>query len=128
MSTHGTFFWNELNTRDVEGAKAFYAATLGWSYEAMPMPGFTYTVVKAGDTTVGGIFDITGAEFEGIPSHWFAYIAVDDVDARIAKVAGAGGAVLKAPFDVPEVGRMGVVKDPTGAVVGWITPVPMPAG
>ena len=37
--SHGTFYWNELMTRDVEGAKKFYADTLGWSYDAMPMPG-----------------------------------------------------------------------------------------
>ena len=37
--SHGTFYWNELMTRDVEGAKKFYADTLGWSYDAMPMAG-----------------------------------------------------------------------------------------
>ena len=36
---HGTFYWNELLTRDVERAKAFYAETIGWSYEAMPAAG-----------------------------------------------------------------------------------------
>ena len=30
--SHGTFYWNELMTRDVEGAKKFYADTIGWSY------------------------------------------------------------------------------------------------
>ena len=27
--SHGTFYWNELMTRDVERAKTFYAETLG---------------------------------------------------------------------------------------------------
>ena len=32
---HGTFAWNELMTTDVEKAKAFFATTIGWSYEGM---------------------------------------------------------------------------------------------
>ena len=38
MADHGTFYWNELMTRDAEKAKAFYGATLGWTFDAMPMP------------------------------------------------------------------------------------------
>lgn len=120
---HGVFVWNELNTRDIDAAKAFYTATLGWAYERMPIEGDgEYCIIKIGDTRVGGIFVLAGPEFEGIPDHWFAYVAVDDVDARLAAVEGAGGAVLRPPFDVPGVGRIAVVRDSVGAVAGWITP------
>ena len=34
---HGQFHWNELMTWSVDKAKAFYADTLGWSYEPFPM-------------------------------------------------------------------------------------------
>lgn len=37
--SHGIFVWNELNSRDVEAAKSFYATALGWSFEAMPVDG-----------------------------------------------------------------------------------------
>ncbi len=30
-------------------------------------------------------------------------------------------------FDVPGVGRIAIVRDPTGAVVGWMTSAPSPA-
>ncbi len=89
--THGTFYWNELMTRDVEGAKKFYADTLGWSFDAMPMgPGGTYWVAKMGDEPVGGLFDISSSEFAGVPESWMSYIAVDDVDARVKKAVKAG--------------------------------------
>jgi uncharacterized protein len=39
MAAHGTFNWNELMTRDVAKAKAFYGATLGWTFSDMPMQG-----------------------------------------------------------------------------------------
>ena len=38
MTEHGHFHWNELTTRDIERAKKFYADTLGWTFESMPMP------------------------------------------------------------------------------------------
>ena len=39
MADHGTFYWNELMTRDAEKAKAFCGATLGWTFDAMPSGG-----------------------------------------------------------------------------------------
>ena len=51
--THGHFHWNELMTRDVEKAKKFYADTMGWTFDAMPMPdGGTYSLAMAGGQPV----------------------------------------------------------------------------
>src|SRR6516162_3632125 len=33
--SHGSFAWNELRTNDIEGAKAFYGKTIGWTFEEM---------------------------------------------------------------------------------------------
>lgn len=125
MWKHGMFYWNELMTRDAARAKAFYGATLGWSYEAMPMEGGVYWVAKIDGEAVGGVFTMQGSEFDGLPEHWFAYVAVDDVDARLAGVPKVGGTVIRPPFDIPGVGRIAIVQDATGAVIGWITPAPM---
>jgi predicted enzyme related to lactoylglutathione lyase len=122
MTEHGSFHWNELNTRDPKLAREFYGKALGWSFDVMPMAGFDYYVAKSGDKAVGGIFEMKGPEFEGIPSHWFAYIAVDDVDARIAQAVKLGATIRRGPWDIPGVGRVAIVQDPTGAVAGWITP------
>jgi hypothetical protein len=122
MWQHGHFYWNELMTRDPESAKTFYGKALGWQFEGMPMPDGTYWVCKDGDSPVGGIFDMNRPEFEGLPPHWFAYIAVDDVDARVEQATAAGATLLRPIFDVPGVGRIAIIKDPIGAAVGWITP------
>jgi predicted enzyme related to lactoylglutathione lyase len=119
---HGHFYWNELMTRDVEGAKSFYGTTVGWQFDGMPMEGSTYWVCKDGDQAVGGIMDMNRPDFEGIPPHWFAYLAVDDVDARVERAKAAGAELLRPIFDVPGVGRIAILKDPTGAALGWITP------
>ena len=122
--SHGTFYWNELMTRDVEGAKTFYAGTLGWSFDAMPMPGGggTYWVAKMGEEPVGGILDISAPEFGPVPESWMAYIAVDDVDARVKKAVQAGAKLMKPAFDIPGIGRIAILTQPDGAGIGWMTP------
>jgi predicted enzyme related to lactoylglutathione lyase len=124
--SHGKFYWNELMTRDPERAKAFYADTLGWTYDAMPTGGGgpTYWLAKAGDEMAGGMFDISGHEFNQVPESWMSYIAVDDVDARVAKAVKAGAKVMKPAFDVPGVGRIVILLEPGGAGIGWMTPSP----
>ena len=122
MPGHGTFHWNELMTGDVEAAKAFYSATIGWQFDGMPMPEGMYWVAKMDDQPVAGLMDMTGIVPEGVPPHWMPYLEVDDIDARLAKIKAAGGEVLREAFDVPEVGRFAILKDATGAAMGWITP------
>ena len=121
--SHGTFYWNELMTRDIARAKKFYADTLGWTFEPMPMgDGKTYWLAKAGEEMAGGLFDLNGPEFNAVPESWMSYIAVDDVDARAAKAVKAGGKLMKPIFDVPGVGRIAIPMEPGGAGIGWITP------
>ena len=122
-SPHGTFHWNELLARDVNAAKKFYADTIGWTYDGMPTPdGQTYWVAKMGDQPVAGIFDISGADYKGVPDGWMPYLAVDNVDARAKKAVAAGGRVMKPAFDIPGVGRIVILMEPGGAGIGWITP------
>ena len=122
MTSHGSFHWNELMTRDVEKAKKFYGGTIGWTFDGMPMPDGTYWVAKMADKPVGGLFTIGGPQFEGVPEQWMAYLAVDDVDARVAKATAAGAKLMRPIFDVPGVGRIAILRGPGGAGIGWMTP------
>jgi predicted enzyme related to lactoylglutathione lyase len=122
---HGFFYWNELMTRDAEKAKDFYGKTLGWTFEAMPMPDGTYWAAKQGEDYVGGIFPLSSPQFNGVPENWMAYIAVDDVDARTKKAEAAGATLMRPIFDVPGVGRIAVLREPGGAGIGWMTPAKM---
>jgi uncharacterized protein len=89
----------------------------------MPMPqGGTYWMAKIGDKPAGGIFDASGAQFERLPEGWMAYLAVDDVDARVAKAVVAGAKLMRPIFDVPGVGRIAILTEPGGAGIGWMTP------
>jgi hypothetical protein len=125
MTAHGNFHWNELVTRDVEKAKEFYGSTIGWTFEGMPMPDGTYWVAKMEGKPVGGLFPIAGPQWDGVPEHWMAYLAVDDVDARVKKAMAAGAKLMRPAFDIPGVGRIAILTEPGGAGVGWMTPAPM---
>ncbi len=46
----------------IEGAKNLLGTALGWSFEASPMPTFTYWIIKKGDERIGGIFDLNSDE------------------------------------------------------------------
>ncbi|MDJ0449491.1 VOC family protein [Methylocystis sp. JR02] len=117
---HGVVCWSELAVRDIARAQKFYAETLGWRFEAMAAPDMTYWIIFSGEARVGGMFEMKGAQFDGVPEHWLTYIAVDDIDARLKKAVEAGAKTCKEPFDIPGVGRMAVLAEPGGAVVAWI--------
>jgi predicted enzyme related to lactoylglutathione lyase len=121
MDEMNRFVWNELMTGDVEAAKRFYADLLGWKYERFPMAeGEDYWIIKGGERGQGGIMKAP----PGAPTTWVAYIAVDDVDKVVATAQKKGASVMRPPFDVPKVGRLAFLKDPTGAMIAWITPRP----
>ncbi|MCU7886640.1 MAG: VOC family protein, partial [Candidatus Thiodiazotropha sp. (ex Lucinoma annulata)] len=59
----------------------------------------------------------------GKGSFWHSYIAVDDVDNCAKRASDLGGKVLVPPQDVPDVGRICIVSDPTGAITHLMQPI-----
>lgn len=114
--------WFELHTREYDASVAFYRAVLGWRTSVMSdTEDFRYTTVVEGDREVAGVYDAARDLGSGAPSHWLLYIAVDDVDAAVARLEERSGSVVRAAEDTPY-GRMAVVTDPTGAEFALITP------
>jgi predicted enzyme related to lactoylglutathione lyase len=135
VNEHGSLNFNTLNTRDPEGAKAFYGALFGWGVldlgggSAWTLPGYG-DHLEARDpglrervSEVGGPtgFEDVVASFMPIPDdqadrppHWSVTFGVDDADAIAGKALGLGGTLLAPPFDAPWV-RMTVIADPAGA-------------
>ena len=119
MPKSGTFCWNELATRDVEAAKKFYAELLGWQLEGSQAAGMEYNEIVVAGEHIGGIYQMMPEQGDA-PSHWMAYVAVDDVDAKAEKVAELGGKVCVPPTDIPNVGRFCVITDPAGATLSLV--------
>ena len=136
VNEHGSLNFNGLNTRDVEGAKAFYGAVFGW--QTLPMgggahawrlPGYADHLERrdpdlrqriADSGGPSGFEDVVATvnpippEQPDLPAHWSVTFAVDDADAVAAKAAELGGTVILPPADAPWV-RITVLADPQGA-------------
>jgi uncharacterized protein len=137
----GTWNFSELNTRDPEGAKAFYGTVFGWEAETLDygegqttmwrLPGYGDFLERrdpdlrrrmAADGAPEGFEDavawlipMTSDQYpDDVPPHWNVTFAVDDADAVADRAAKLGGHVRVPPFDAPFV-RMTVVSDPQGA-------------
>lgn len=114
----GHFSWNELHSENVDGAVKFYTALLGW--EATPMPGgMPYTIFKKNGTEVAGLMK---PPMPGVPPQWLPYVTVEVADTAAARIAELGGAIVAPPFDIPNVGRIAVARDPQGATFGIFQP------
>jgi predicted enzyme related to lactoylglutathione lyase len=119
-TSEGTFLWDELVTSDVEAAKRFYAEVLAWTPSDMDMGEYVYTVFSSGEVMrAGALRTPPGVE---APPSWTTYLAAGDVDATAARATELGGQVYREPWDVPTVGRLAILADPTGAVFGLYKP------
>lgn len=117
---HGTFAWHDLLTTDVEKAKAFFTATLGWTYEDYQLEGELYFVIKSGEEMVGGLGTLGQGYLDTDQSYWIAFLEVNEIDGRFAFALEQGATAIRAPHDVPGIGRICVLRDPTGALIGWM--------
>ncbi len=110
----GKFVWYDQMSNDLPGAEKFYSKVVGWELAPNTMNAQTYTLLKAGETMVGGLMPIP-QDAAGVRPAWMGYIAVDDVKAYADKVKAAGGAIHRPPTAIPNVGTFAVAGDPSGA-------------
>jgi predicted enzyme related to lactoylglutathione lyase len=86
----GTVTWNELLTRDVDGAKRFLEAVFGVSFEEQAMGDMTYTVIKVGENSVAGMMPMPPEAPDDVPAYWQTYFAVEDCDGAVARTQELG--------------------------------------
>jgi predicted enzyme related to lactoylglutathione lyase len=136
VNEHGSVNFNDLNTRDVDGAKRFYGSVFGWEalqlpggFEMWTLPGYGNHLEESNpdmrknmaalgapagfEDVVANIVPLADDQAD-VPPHWNVTFAVDDADAAAAKATELGGKVIAPPFDAPWV-RMTVLADPAGA-------------
>ena len=111
-----TLVWNELNVKDVEAARTFYAAVFGWTYD---IDESGYVSVKQDDRSQAGMMQIA-EDWGDVPPNWSVYFLVEDAEAAVTKVQELGGNVLVPLTPAGEIGKFAVVKDPQGGVFSLI--------
>jgi uncharacterized protein len=123
---HGSFIWYELMTPDPEGAKAFYDAVVGWDIGPAAAEFNGYRMIGRSDgKSAGGVMPLTDEmQQHGARPTWLGYLHVEDVDRAVGAIEAAGGKVLMASFDIPNVGRIAMAADPQGAPFYVMNPIP----
>jgi uncharacterized protein len=135
VNEHASVNFNDLHTRDIDGARSFYGSVFGWETLdvgggfAWALPGYGDFLeqrrpgMREGMAQMGAPerFEDVVATLSSIPEdqpdvhpHWGITFAVDDADAIAARAAELGGNVVIPPFDAPWV-RMTIIADPQGA-------------
>lgn len=119
---HGAYVWNDLHTRDVAAAKAFYANVFGYRYTDYRIGTAAYSTFTPPERTesVGGIAERTDGGDNATP-YWLTWFQFEDVDAGVATAAELGATVLQQPQDSP-VGRSAMIAAPQGEAFGIIDP------
>ena len=112
----------EPNSTDLEAARAFYTALFDWKLQDMPLPDGpgTYTTIDVGEGTGGGMM---AQMIPGAGSAWMPYVLVEDIRAGTDKAASLGAQVLKDVTEVPGMGWLSIIRDPTGALLGFWKPM-----
>jgi uncharacterized protein len=121
-ASEGVFVWDELTTKDVESAQAFYESVFGWTTTDM---GPDYGGYRIFNNAGAGVAGLMKAPDDAIQAYWQPYVFVDDPDGTVAKATELGGSTRLEPIDVPEIGRVAVIEDAQGAVFGIIKPTAM---
>ena len=81
----GKFVWFEHESHHPRRAQTFYAELLGWKTQPFPMGSYSYDMIYAGDTMIGGWRTL---EAKGAPARWMGCVSVADVDAAAQAAAG----------------------------------------
>ena len=115
----GTFCWMDIYLPDQDRGKAFYGNLFGWDWTDVPMgdSGMPYTMFNLDGKSVGGLGPaMPGMLPDGVPPHWFSYVATDDLDATAERARSLGATFMMGPADVGT-GRVALMQDAGGASV-----------
>jgi len=118
-ATVGKFVWHEQVSSDPKQAQDFYTQLFGWGTEVFKPGEVDYTMISSGGQTHGGF----AKAMEGAPPpHWLSHVRVESLDETIEKAKSAGGELAAGPFELDEVGRMAIIRDPQGASLSAYEP------
>jgi len=108
----------ELNTPDLTKAKEFYGGLFGWEFSDIDAaPGIVYSTFKPDTGPGGGMTSMSDAK-----PGWLAYIGVDEIHAATEKARSLGATIFVADQEIPHVGWMTIMNDPTGCTIAIFQP------
>jgi predicted enzyme related to lactoylglutathione lyase len=116
--------WFEIPVRDIDRAQAFYEALLGAPLRRETITGNTLAVFSYDETGVGGCLMAGATAPSPGASGTLIYLnAGPELDAVLARVAGAGGRITTPKVQLPDgMGCFAHISDTEGNRVGLHAP------
>ncbi len=112
----------ELPTTNIDKSKQFYERVFGWKLEKYGGP-VDYMLVMTGDSKTPGIDGGLGGaanEFKATVNT----LEVEDLDQTLKQVVENGGEIVMPKDEIPTVGFLAYIREPGGAILGLMQPLP----
>lgn len=121
----GKIVWRDLLTNDPGASQRFYGELFGWEFESVGeasnlRSNSAYTLIRHNGKLIGGMVDTLALNGRDDISQWVVLMSVENLDARVALVKNIGGQVVTPPTDLQDRGRLALVRDSEGALLGLL--------
>lgn len=113
---NGAPCWLDLSTTDEAASRRFYTGLFGWHANEPAAEFGGYSTFERNGAPVAGMMPAQG-DNAGNDS-WGVYLASADAAGTLDAAAGNGGTVASPAMQVADLGTMGLVTDPDGALIG----------
>lgn len=123
LAPPGTWIWSSLLAQDASSDAAFYQSLFGYeAFDIESEDGQEHVILSTDDYARAAVNTLPADAVRRHP-RWLQFVRVADAQATVALAVQLGGRVLVAPHVDRHGGRLAVLADPAGAVVGvmeWV--------
>ena len=118
----------EIPADNVDRAKHFYHALLGWKIEPtkMPMEPGKFTAMQYQDISTGaareGTMNLGGMYKRQMTEAIINYVVVEDIEKALANVEKLGGKIVVPKMEIKGVGLTAIIQDSEGNTIGLWKP------
>ena len=121
----GKIIWRDLLTNDPAASQQFYGELFGWEFESVGTASnlksnSSYTLIRHNGKLIGGMIDTLALNNRDDISQWVVLMSVEDIDASVEAVTASGGKIMTPPTDLQSRGRIAVIRDAEGALLGLL--------
>lgn len=116
----GKFIWYDIFTADISGTEKFYSELFGWSFENIVGSQSQIQTILLDGIPIGNAIGMYKGPKEKSGGQWLGYMSTPDVDVAVQMLEDNQGTLHTAAKNLPNRGRVAVVRDPQGALFAFV--------